>query len=130
MRLAIALLIAVFAATGQENPSVEMPGPAPNADVRLWKWSAAALAGASALDVASSWGKCCERNTLLASGDRRFGARGLGVKSGVLGGQLFLQYLIARKSPKLARVLGFVNFAGAGAVTAVAIHNYRVPQPR
>lgn len=86
------------------------------------------LAGASALDVASSWGRCCERNTLLASPDRRFGGRALAIKSGAVGGQLLLQYIVVRKSPKLAKVLGFVNFAGAGALTAVALHNYSVPQ--
>jgi hypothetical protein len=128
MRLAIALLFAAIAALGQVNTSGEKPQRFTDPDIRLWKWSATALIGASALDVASSWGRCCESNRLLASPDRRFGSRGLAVKSGVVGGQLALQYLVARKSPKVARVLGFVNFAGAGAVTAVAFHNYRVPQ--
>jgi hypothetical protein len=98
-------------------------------DLRLWKVSAATLAGASALDIASSWGRCCERNPLLSSVDGRFGGRALAVKSTALGGQLLMQYLVVRKSPKLARVLGYVNFGGAGVLTGVAIRNFRIPQP-
>jgi hypothetical protein len=95
---------------------------------RAWKVSALALAGASALDVASSWGKCCERNPLLAASDRRFGTRAVAIKSGALGGQLLLQYFAVKKSPKLAKVLSVVNFAGAGALTYVAVHNFQVPR--
>ena len=95
----------------------------------VWKASAIALTGASALDMASAWGKCCEANPLLASPDRRFSTRGVAVKSGALGGQLLMQYLIARRSPRLAKVLSVINLVGAGALTAVAVRNYGVPQP-
>jgi hypothetical protein len=134
MRLVLGIFFMVFVGLAQENTLVgRLPDPTQSMDsaqsgMRFWKISAAALVSASALDIASSWGKCCEGNSLLASPDRRFGARGLTIKSGALGGQLLLQYLVARKHPKLARVLGFVNIAGAGAITAVAIHNYGIPQ--
>jgi hypothetical protein len=96
----------------------------------MWKASAIALTGATALDIASSWGKCCESNRLLASPDRRFGGRGTAIKSGAIGAQLLVQYLTARRAPRLAKVLSIVNFAGAGVVTGVAIRNYGVPQPQ
>lgn len=134
MRLVILSFLIGFVGLAQENTLVgKLPEPKQatenlRPDMHFWKISAAALVSASAADIASSWGKCCEGNSLLASPDRRFGARGLAVKSGTLGGQLLLQYFVARKNPKLARVLGFVNFAGASALTAVAVHNYRIPQ--
>ncbi len=58
-----------------------------------------------------------------------FGARGAAIKSGALTGQLLMQYFVARRSPRLAKVLSFVNFAGAGVLTGVAVRNYGVPQP-
>jgi hypothetical protein len=128
MHLVLAFLLVSTAVFAQENTLGDTTPHTSRSELALWKASAAALAGASALDVASSWGRCCEQNTLLASSDRRFGARGAGIKSATLGGQLFLQYWLARKNPSLARVLGYVNFAGAGAITAVAFRNYRVPQ--
>jgi hypothetical protein len=128
MRLFLVLITGILTLAGQEN-TLAVPAETPKLDLRLWKASAATLAATSALDVFSSWGKCCERNRLLASSDGRFGGRAVAIKSGALGGQLLLQYFVVRRSPKLAKVLGFVNFAGAGAVTAVAIHNFRSPQP-
>ena len=134
MRLVLGMLLTVFLGIAQENALTDkLPEPQREPEtlrpeMRFWRLSAAGLVGASAIDIASSWGKCCERNSLLASPSRHFGARGLAVKSGTLGAQLLLQYLVVRKSPRLARVLGFVNIAGAGALTLVAIHNYRVPQ--
>jgi len=128
MRLFFVLITGTLTLVAQEN-TLAVPSESPNVDLRLWKVSAATLAATSALDVLSSWGKCCERNRLLASSDGRFGGRALAIKSGALGGQLLLQYFVVRRSPKLAKVLGFVNFAGAGAVTAVAVHNFGIPQP-
>ena len=104
--------------------------PAKSEIPKVWKISAVALTSASALDLASSWGKCCESNPLLASADRRFGTRGLAIKSGALGGTLLMQYLVARRSPRLAKVLSFVNFGAAGVLTSVAVRNYGVPQPQ
>ncbi|HET8550561.1 MAG TPA: hypothetical protein VFL57_21265 [Bryobacteraceae bacterium] len=114
----------------QRNTSFETRPDTLQPELRLWKVSVAALAGASALDVASSWGKCCEANTFLASPDRNFGARGLAIKSGTLSGQILLQYLLVRRNPKLSKVLGIINFTGAGAITGVAIRNYGIPQRR
>src|SRR5689334_12457450 len=49
---------------------------------RLWMTSIAAMVGATAADAATSWGKW-EGNSLLASSDGTFGARGLTFKAGM-----------------------------------------------
>ena len=129
MRVAFVLLITALAgfAQGDSLPAVTPVEAKP--EMRLWKISAAALVGASVADMASSYGRCCEANRLLASPDKTFGGRGVAVKSATLGAQLWVQYMVARKHPKVAKVLGFINFAGAGAMTAVAVRNYGIPQP-
>jgi hypothetical protein len=129
MRVVCFLVISAFAGVAQEKSSVSRPPVNVESQFRLWKVSAATLVAASAADIASSFGKCCESNPILASSNRTFGARGVAVKTGSLGGQLLLQYIVARRSPKIAKVLSFVNFAGAGALTAVAVRNYRIQQP-
>jgi hypothetical protein len=130
MRVILVLLIAAFGGIAQENLLPTPPPQEVNTEMRLWKISAATLVGASVLDIASSYGRCCESNQLLASSDRTFGGRGVAVKSATLGAQLWLQYKLARSNPKLAKVLGFINFAGAGAMTAVSVRNFGIPQPR
>jgi hypothetical protein len=129
MRVACVLLITAFVGMAQEGFVPTEPPAEQKTEMRLWKISAATLVGASVLDIASSYGRCCERNQLLASSDRTFGGRGVAVKSATLGAQLWLQYMVARKNPKLAKVLGFINFGGAGAMTAVAVRNFGIPQP-
>ena len=98
------------------------------ANLTFWKSSAAAVAGASAFDIASSWGRCCEANRLLASPDGRFRLRGMTIKSSTLGAQLLAQYFLARRNPKLGKILAYVNFASAGALTGSAVRNLRIPQ--
>ena len=95
---------------------------------RLWKISAMSLAVASALDLHSSYGKCCEANPLLASSDRRFGTKGALIKSFALGGQLGLQSMVRTKSPKLRMIFTIANFGTSVALSFVAAHNYGVPQ--
>lgn len=129
IRVALVLLVTALGGFAQGVVLGPVASPETKTEMRLWKVSAAALVGASVADIASSYGKCCESNRLLASSDRTFGGRGVAVKSATLGAQLWLQYMVARKSPKIAKVLGFINFAGAGAMTAVAVRNYGVPQP-
>jgi hypothetical protein len=63
-----------------------------------WKASVAAVVVASVVDVHSSWGKQ-EANPVLASGDGRFGARGVAIKSLITGGALGAQWLLLRKKP-------------------------------
>ena len=129
MKLVLILVTTAFAALAQESILVGQPAITPDPQLRLWKVSAATLVAASIADSASSFGKCCEANPILASSNRTFGSRGVAIKSASLGGQLLLQYMVARKSPKVARILSFVNFAGAGALTLVAVRNYGIAQP-
>jgi hypothetical protein len=51
------------------------------------------------------------------------------IKTGALGAQLLIQRLTVNKSPTLRRIFTYVNFGTAAALTAVAVHNYGVPQP-
>ncbi len=106
MRVAFVLLITSLGGMAQGNLLPTAPETEGKAEMRLWKISAAALVGASVADIASSYGRCCEANPLLASSDRTFGTRGVAVKSATLGAQLWVQYLVARKSPKIAKVSG------------------------
>lgn len=94
-----------------------------------WKVSTATLVAASAADLHSSWGKCCERNVLLASPDRTFSTRGAMIKTAALGGQISIQTLLRKKSPKLRTLFTIVNFGATAAMSMVAAHNYGVPQP-
>jgi hypothetical protein len=69
------------------TPGTIAPVPAPKVSIayiaeqrtpvnRLWVASLVAVAAASGLDAATSWGKY-EGNSMLASSDGRFGAKGL-----------------------------------------------------
>ncbi len=97
-----------------------------------WKqrlmWSSVALVAASFADAHSSWNKR-ELNSALRSGDGTFGAKGFGVKMGMVGGLLLGQQMLVRSNPDLARALTFTNFGIAGAKTAVAVRNYQVAPP-
>lgn len=57
---------------------------------RIWVASLFAMAAASAMDAATSWGKP-EGNSLLASTDGTFGAKGMSIKVGVAAGTVLPQ---------------------------------------
>ncbi len=95
---------------------------------RVWLASLFAVTGASALDAASSWGKY-ERNPLLASSNGTFDSRGLVLKAG-LAGAIVIPQLFLHKHQELKAKFAIFNFAGAGAFTAVAIHNLGVAAPK
>jgi hypothetical protein len=95
---------------------------------KRWMWSTAALVAASFVDAHSSMGKM-EANGLLRSADGRFGARGMGIKMGMVGGILFSQYMIVKKNPGLAGTLGWANFGMAGVKLGVAARNYGIDKP-
>ena len=124
MHTVVLLLVVAFTVAAQPKT---LGDTAPERNSKLWNISATSLAGASALDISSSWGKCCEANRLLASSDGRFAGRGAAIKSASVGTQLLVQYLFARRNPRLTKALSVVNFVGAGALTAVAIRNYGIP---
>ena len=103
---------------------VEKPGSAPAS----WKISLTALAEANIVDAASSWNKH-ELNPALAAPSATFGWPALGLKMGITGAVLGIEWLATRHSghPGLYRALSIVNFGGAAAMGAVAGHNFTIP---
>jgi hypothetical protein len=91
---------------------------------RWWLASVAALVGAHVLDTASSYGRQ-EANPLLGRGAGGFDARSAGIKAGIVGGVLALQCLALRKAPEAHRSLAITNFAGSGAMSAIAARNWQ-----
>lgn len=96
---------------------------------KRWMWSTVALVAASFADVHSSWGKS-ESNSLLRSQNGTFGAKGLGIKMGIVGGVLVGQYLVVEKNPRLANVMTYGNFGMAAVKTGVAARNYTIEKPK
>ena len=84
-----------------------------------------ALAGASALDAATSFGKQ-EGNSLLASPNGTFGAKGLGLKAGIAASVLVPEILL-RRHRNLRGPLTAVNFGDAAFFSVIAAHNLRIP---
>ena len=91
---------------------------------KLWWISVAALGVASILDAQSSWGRQ-ELNPLLRSSDGRFGARGVVVKTSIMGGITVLEWLGLRRDRKLAAPLAVGNASVAAWTGGVAIRNHR-----
>ncbi|MEO5953625.1 MAG: hypothetical protein ABIQ44_14255 [Chloroflexia bacterium] len=96
---------------------------------KRWMWSAIALTAASFADVNSSWGKQ-EANGLLRSSNGTFGAKGLGIKMGMVGGILFGQQMLVERKPGLARALTYTNYGMAGMKLGVAARNYGIAKPK
>lgn len=94
---------------------------------RRWWYSVLALAAANAMDAHSSWGKR-ERNVALRNGEGTFGARGAGVKLGIVAGALLVQRLAADKEPQLLPTFTYMNYAMSAAFAGTAAHNYRLPR--
>ncbi len=93
-------------------------------DSTTWKLSVAALTAANMLDLTSSWGKC-EQNASLRTADGRFdGSRAILLKAGVLGGLVATEWLLTRKTNRYRKAATIFNFGAAGAIGAVAAHNY------
>ena len=95
---------------------------------KRWIWSAVALSAASFADVHSSWGKR-ESNAMLRSADGIFGAKGLGVKLGIVSGIVLSQHLLVNRSPAFAKPLTYANFGMAGLKFGVAARNYTIAKP-
>lgn len=103
--------------TTQENPHGNVMN-------RLWIASIFAAAGSTALDAATSWGKT-EKNSLLASPDGTFGAKGLSIKAGLAAAVLIPQICL-RKHKDLKGAFALGNFAEAGIFAGTAVHNLQV----
>lgn len=96
---------------------------------KLWMWSTVAVVAASFADSHSSWGKL-ESNGLLKSSNGTFGAKGFGLKMGMVGGILLGQKLMVDAKPGLAPAMTWLNFGTAGLKTAVAARNYGIEKPK
>jgi hypothetical protein len=92
---------------------------------RLWKASIAAVAAGSAVDIHSSLGKP-EANGLLANRQGVFSAQGIGLKLIIAGAAVGTQQYLLHKHPTASvyKTGAFINFAVAGTLGGVAVHNY------
>jgi hypothetical protein len=93
---------------------------------KRWAISLAPLVASEALDASSSYG-LRELNPVLAQPDGRFGMKAAGIKFGVIGGLVGVEYLLVRKFPRSAKFFTVINWTTAGATTGLAIHNYTLP---
>lgn len=91
---------------------------------RLWITSMCALVAGTSLDAATSWGKT-EGNSLLASSNGTFGAKGLGIKAGMAAAVLVPQIFL-RKHKDLKGVFIMGNFGEAAIFSGAAVHNLGV----
>lgn len=94
-----------------------------------YRLSVISLAGASVMDAASSLGHR-EGNPVLRGSEAAYGWQGVAIKAGIVSGVLLAERLILRHNPRDSRTrkaLTIVNFSAAGATTAVAAHNWRIP---
>jgi hypothetical protein len=94
---------------------------------RFWKASLAAVAAGSVVDVTSSLGKH-ETNGLLANRQGVFSMQGIGLKLAITGAAVGTQQYLLHKHPAAAgyKTGAMINFAVAGALSGVAIHNYGI----
>ena len=99
---------------------------------KFWKWSITALVAGATMDVATSYGEL-EGNPLLRGKDGRLGARGAGIKFGIMGGALLGEALLVRKHPEAALALGVANFGLGEVLGGLAVKNWHTvrtpPQP-
>jgi hypothetical protein len=95
---------------------------------RLWVASLFAVAAASGMDAATSWGKY-EGNSLLASSNGRFGTKGITIKAGLGAAALIPQIFFMRNHKQLRSRLAISNFAEAAVFTGIAVHNIGVVAP-
>ncbi|MDX2179394.1 MAG: hypothetical protein SFV18_07370 [Bryobacteraceae bacterium] len=114
MRVVLLMLFAPLIVTATEPRKPKM---------RFWKASALVLAGALAADTASSWGRP-ELNPLVRGGGGRFDARSFGIKAGIAGGGLAIQYFLLKRSPQAERAAAYANFTAAGTLGYAAARNW------
>jgi hypothetical protein len=115
----IGLLISGFVLSGAELK--------PRARWRtiLYRSSIVALGAANAIDIGSSWGGR-ELTPFLRSPDGRFGARGTGIKLGMLAGIISTEVWLVRKYPNADVAATSANFAMSAMMGRVAAHNIRI----
>jgi hypothetical protein len=84
-----------------------------------------ALTAANAIDIGSSWGGR-EQTPFLRSSDGRFGARGTGIKLGMLAGMISTEVWLVRKNPNADIAASSVNLAMAAIMSRIAANNIRI----
>jgi hypothetical protein len=114
MKLLIAILLSGCLLSGAEVK------PCTRWRTVLYRSSIIALAAANAIDIQSSWGGR-ELTPMLRSGDGRFGARGAGIKLGMLAGMVSTEYLLVRKRPKAELPFSAANLAMAAVMSRIAV---------
>ncbi|MEO8098078.1 MAG: hypothetical protein ABI811_10285 [Acidobacteriota bacterium] len=92
--------------------------------LRAWKYSAAAMVTATALDASSSYGRV-ELNPAMAGQDGKFGGRAIAIKAGIAFGGVWLESRLLRGHPKLAKPLTIFNYVLAGGYGSAAAFNMR-----
>jgi len=92
---------------------------------RFWKASILAVAAGSAVDMQSSLGKH-ETNGLLANRQGVFSVQGIGLKLMIAGAAVGTQQYLLNRHPAASgyKTGALINFAVAGALGGVAVHNY------
>ena len=92
---------------------------------RFWKASLVAVAAGSTIDIQSSLGKT-ETNGLLANKQGIFSAQSIGLKLAIAGAAIGTQQYLLHKHPAISgyKTGALINFAVAGGLTGVAVHNY------
>ena len=93
--------------------------------IRHWKISLVPLFASQALDVSSSWGMR-ELNPVIAQPNGGFGAKSAVLKLGVVGALVGVEYILAKRSPRAARLFEKLNWTGAAVTSGLAIHNYAI----
>jgi hypothetical protein len=91
---------------------------------RLWIGSMAAVVAGTAADAASSWGKL-ESNSLLASSNGAFGAKGLALK-GAFAAAIIVPEIFLRKHKELRTSFIVGNFGEASIFGGAVIHNLSI----
>ena len=92
---------------------------------RAWERSLIPLVASQAVDAASSYGYR-ELNPILAGPNGEFGAKATTMKFAVVGALVLGEYLLVRKSPKVAGIFQKLNWASSAVTTGLAVHNYVV----
>lgn len=88
---------------------------------RVWVTSMVSAVAGTSFDAASSWGKL-ESNSMLASSNGTFGAKGLSIKLSIAAAVIVPQICL-RKHKELRPAFVIGNFAEAAVFTAAAVHN-------
>jgi hypothetical protein len=112
--IVLAVILSGFPAAAQ-GPEIRKPN-------RLWKWSLAAVAAATAADISSSVGRY-ELNPVLGRGP--FGGRQIGIKLGIAGGAMLVESLIVRRHPECGKAFAYGNLAHGAVTGAVAASNMK-----